>query len=327
VKKDFTKSFALVAKSCEMSNAESCTFAAWHKTLSMGIREKTEEGLKELGEFCHTYHFGLGCTMLGYVHRYGAAGVTRDRARAVGLYRRACGLNDAEGCEALGGAYLNGLGVGRDLGSALGYYRRACKMHNRDSCAEEAFILARTGGQEAKRKARLKLAKLCHKYNGLGCAYLAFMYEAGWGGSPNPRHAYTLYGQSCNLREGKGCYRLGKLHEEGKIAARDLKTAITYYGRSCDLGHAKACVTLGDFLSRHNKHRLAKEAYSYACFREDRTGCYKLGLQLEDSLGFDYDPKGAREAYRFACSQGHSKACVRLRKVKKVQELDAVRVY
>ncbi|MBU1239819.1 sel1 repeat family protein [Myxococcota bacterium] len=326
VKKDNRKSYALVEKSCEMHNPESCTYAAWHKTLHLGVNGKSAEGLKELREICSSFKFGLGCTMLGYVYRFGA-GVEKNRSKAVSLYRRGCTYHDSEGCAALGSAFLEGMGVSQDISSALVYYKRACSMHNRDACAEEAFIMARTGGGQWKRKARHRLEKLCLKYNGLGCAYLAYMYEAGWGAAKNGNSAYRLYVKSCNLREGKACYRLGRLYEMGTIVPVDVRTAMNYYVRSCDLHHSKACVALGDFLQARSQIGAAKEAYKFACFREDKVGCYKLGILFEDGTGLEYNPKGAKAAYNIACQEGHSKSCQRLKRLKAVLESEQVRSY
>jgi len=50
------------------------------------------------------------CSALGSIYRRGAVGVPRDEARAVELYRKACGLGSTEGCANVRSMYREGKG-------------------------------------------------------------------------------------------------------------------------------------------------------------------------------------------------------------------------
>jgi len=59
-----------------------------------------------------------------------------DQVAANLLYRKACNLDNATGCNKVAVLYENGIGIPRNNATAADYYSRACKLANKPACAK-----------------------------------------------------------------------------------------------------------------------------------------------------------------------------------------------
>ena len=92
-----------------------------------------------------------GCALLGEAYRDGA-GVDRDEARAVRLFRDACDEGDLLGCKDLGGMQQYGLGgLSRDEAAAASLYRRACDGGEALGCNDSSGCSSAPGAAGSRR--------------------------------------------------------------------------------------------------------------------------------------------------------------------------------
>lgn len=68
------------------------------------------------------------CYALATLYSSGGSGVTRDPARAVSFFSKACGGRHALACANLGFLSENGIGTAKDLSSAAAAYKKACAL-------------------------------------------------------------------------------------------------------------------------------------------------------------------------------------------------------
>jgi uncharacterized protein len=89
------------------------------------------EGECGAGQMDRCLHLGIAFTT--------GNGVTRDCARAAGLFERVCESGDPHGCWYLGGAYARGEGIAQDAARAAALFRRGCDVDHPNSCVDLAF--------------------------------------------------------------------------------------------------------------------------------------------------------------------------------------------
>ena len=74
------------------------------------------------------------------MYQNGEGGVSKDNARAMRLYLRACESKDARasaaGCTNAGEMHRDGLSVPKDRAKAIEFYRRGCAGAQKEACAE-----------------------------------------------------------------------------------------------------------------------------------------------------------------------------------------------
>ncbi|EMG83267.1 tetratricopeptide repeat protein, partial [Helicobacter pylori] len=74
-----------------------------------------------------------GCGALGDLYDDGK-GVEKNLIKATQLYSKACGLKDGDGCFNLGRLYYYGEGVEKDFKKALALFEKACDLNNSGGC-------------------------------------------------------------------------------------------------------------------------------------------------------------------------------------------------
>ena len=168
--------------------------------------------------------YGCYCAGLAHYHAKGP----KDPADSATYFRKACDLDYAEGCDALGFNYLKGIGVPKDAAHALHRY-------------EAGEGVAR----DLKRAAEL-YSKGCDLDDADSCVYFGMLTEAGTGVPRDDAAAAQIYSKGCDLGSGYACLDLGRLYEKGSGVSRDDEKAKDFYKRGCDKGVADSCTRLGD---------------------------------------------------------------------------------
>ncbi len=136
--------------------------------------------------------------------------MTKDAARALTLYRKACSLGEADDCFLLGKFYETGEHVKANPAEAASFHSRACE---------------------------LTLKKWGHE----GCHHLANHLLAGNGIQRDVPRAIALYEEACAspLQYPHACNALGVIYEKGDGVAKDLDQAQKYFHQACFLGKYK----------------------------------------------------------------------------------------
>ncbi len=188
-----------------------------------------------------TLHNGRACSLLGDLTAKGL-GVRKDPARAVVLYRSACGP-DAYGCLRLALAYERGEGIAKNPKVASELYDAACHKNDPRGCFHVATRIAETSGLPS---AERLYSELCDKGLGIGCRGLAEVWEH-YG---RPDAAAVHYRTGCDLGDARSCARLARQLCFGFGLERDRDGCIEYLRRACESGDSVSCPQFFEQLSR-----------------------------------------------------------------------------
>lgn len=107
VAKDLSRSHELTMASCNGGYLHACAAAAGHFMFGTGVPKDDNLAMQWASYTCER-RTPLGCSILGYYHVHGRAGLRRDKRKGFELMRWAC-ENDTAGntCEILGAAYID----------------------------------------------------------------------------------------------------------------------------------------------------------------------------------------------------------------------------
>ena len=160
-----------------------------------------------------------GCVELGYLYAFSNSdSVKKDYSMALKLFKKACKLGEGAGCNDLGVIYVKGLSVNQDYSLAAKFYKQACDM-----------------GDD------------------MGCKNLGVMYKNGEGVKKDYSMAVKLYKKACDLGNALGCYNLGYMYENGEEVKQDYSMALNLYKKACKNGDSWSC----------NKYKTLKSRIAY----------------------------------------------------------------
>jgi hypothetical protein len=201
-----------------------------------------EKDLVDCATQCERGHLG-SCSILAVATLYGR-GVTKDEARAIELFDRACNAGIGRGCTGLGVAYAKGLGVRQDAARAADLFKRACDTGYARGCKNLGVAYADGTGvpKDEARGARL-IGQSCDAGSPEGCYDFALLYANGRGVPQDDHRAADLYKQSCDADYALACSSLALALETGSGVTKDAKRAAALYQKSCDAGDATGCAS------------------------------------------------------------------------------------
>ncbi len=244
--------------------------AKWAKmSLAAGLPDEAQQGDAEAE------------LRLGYLYDKGA-GVTKDPAQAVELYKKAADQGNASAQYSLGVCFLNGDGVGQDLAKAVSLYQKSADQGN-------AFA-----------------------QNDLGVCC-----QIGAGVAQDVDKAVSLYKKAAGQGDPVAQKNLGVCYFTGTSVEKDLAKAVELYRKAADQGNAIAEFNLG--LCYETGAGVQKDLskainlYEKAADRGDDSAQSSLGLCYEKGIGVEKDRDKAIAFYIKAADQGNAVAQERLR--------------
>lgn len=194
----------------------------------------------------------------------------------------ACEKSSAISCGPAGYAYLTGAGVTKDVARALRLYRRGCQRGDGRSCALLGIVHAE-GNAVAKdvKEARKLYERGCRLRSGAACNNLGNFHFDGTGVKADRTVARRLFGQGCTYGDGGACTTYGSLLEEGIGGPSDKTGGVAAYKSGClDASHADplACKRYGLRILDADPEQ-AEVVFSKACrvFEDDHL-CALTGL-------------------------------------------------
>lgn len=131
-------------------------------------------------------------------------GVPLDEARASKLFEKACNGGLADGCTALGWAYLNAAGVAPNVDRARDLFSRACNGGDASACTKLGVMVGAGESADEGRAAEL-YAKGCDGGDLMGCVQLGRCYQRGEGVKKDPDRARANFQKACEGGESSGC--------------------------------------------------------------------------------------------------------------------------
>lgn len=142
---------------------------------------------------------------------------------------------------------------------------------------------------------------------------LAFLYDEGLGGEPDPLMAAKWYTASAEQGQPVSQFLLARLYQLGKIgAAPDYVEAKKWYAAS-QANYPRSSVALGFIYDTVDDDYLnALKNYELAAQNNDQVGQYNLGLIYEDGKGMPVDYNKAKALYAKAAELGNKHAMTQL---------------
>ncbi|MEM7528722.1 MAG: tetratricopeptide repeat protein [Pseudomonadota bacterium] len=332
--------FAFFLQACKVGVYEACRDFGYSSRVERGRWQGSMPHLGFLDGACDE-GIAEACTQLGWTYKSGDDGLTEQKARADGYFRRACALgserdcaqvetpeeklarlrdgcarDEAKACAGLGNMLRRGQGVARDIAASEALLVQGCDLGSGWAC----WIL---GGHETRDgPERLALLdRACGLGQALACHDGANLVMSGAAGEADFDRAQAFRVRGCEIDKDFRCSpdpraEIARAAAEADPLdpARDAAFPEILQGEArlaregCMGGETEACLALGDLYlrSREPEHRfLAGALFVPICEAGDPRGCVGLGKVLQ------YDDE-AQELFRNACEVGHLPGCLEL---------------
>ena len=163
--------------------------------------------------------YGSACRQLGDL------GESNDPASALAFWGRACALEDARGCDALGVARDHGTGAPEDLPGAREAFAKACDLGAASGCRNRGILLEHgRGGPADADGARAAYRLACDGDDGSGCTRLSLLLAEAPGA--DPAQCAALVAKACELGDKALSDALDKLDDCDEETFRDAQSII-----------------------------------------------------------------------------------------------------
>lgn len=260
-------------------------------------------GVAMLEENCTGGH-GPSCTLLGFLHARGRAGIAANATKSMEYFVKACSLDDIEGCYHIGNV-ANQLA---EYPAARIAYQRACELGSGLACARGGDLFERGVGGDKDAATSTRMFERAHQLlaptcpgDGSGCYVLGYLFEAGRGVAKDGKKALDAYKNGCAGGSGDACTRLAGLLDE----AKDTDGANDALEKACNrYDNGDACRKVAERLAIAKKQldrafTLAKRGCTL-----DTAHCGTLGELYRVGFGVTADPVEATRLYKSACEAG-----------------------
>jgi len=97
--------------------------------LQAALNGNFEKALIGFEKRCETKKDGYACGTAGYILFNGLGGITKDKEKALELYKKGCEYNDADSCTLLGYNMYE-----KDKKESKKLIEKGCKLGNKDAC-------------------------------------------------------------------------------------------------------------------------------------------------------------------------------------------------
>jgi TPR repeat protein len=290
---------------------------------------KTMQPVDDLAFYGRACDAGLatGCFRLAWLEVDGGA-ETRDEARGMELYQKACEMGSGMAC-----AYfaLHHLDDADGKAERFAMLERSCALHDPTGCTSLAFYYS-TGKDgvvhDDARATRIYL-DACDGGGAIGCYNVGLNYDNGRGVPVDLEVARVAYEEGCEGRSEMACENLGLLYQSGRGVAESQETAAKYFDLACrgtgfDTSDTEGCLNLGlAYRKGRGVEEDAAEAARWFADVCDRVpdpkdpdsgsniarACLEMGEQLAAGDGISADLSRAEKMYRRACDLGLKRAC------------------
>ena len=243
----------------------------------------------------------FGCRALGASYRYGV-GEKQDFTKALQFYNKSCSNADGNGCYNVALMYQNGQGAAQNLDEAQTYAYRSCTLDFEAGCVLHEKILALMQKDTLTKQAE-ELLQQCEQNDSIACGNIAFYYDHGLqGATRNPTKAVYFFQKGCELGDVNSCYQIGLWHVSGLGGTlKDWSIAAQYIEKSCHIyTREQACAN-----TTHQKQCQG----NFEIYKSN--ACFSLGSLYEHGgINLKQDTKKALECYQESCDMGLENACV-----------------
>lgn len=223
VDKDLAKALSFHQKSCDLNYALGCH--------SVGAFYEEGEGVKQDYAMAKR-HYAKACAL--------DKKESCDREKIMDL-NIGCESNNGSACNELVTMYIKGNGVKQDAGKAIAYAKKACDLNNIDGCEWVVLLVEQSKNKDLIATLTSVREKICGlKKDGAYCATLGFNYQK----SGNFSKALQMWEKACEFNEAITCNLLGDLNNFGEGVKQNYTLARQYYEKACEMDVGNACHNL-----------------------------------------------------------------------------------
>lgn len=235
----------------------------------------------------------------------------KDYREAVGYYRQAAELGDANAMGNLARKYYTGRGVKKDRSEAFRWYEKAAELGNTESAASLGWLYYKGYGIKKDYAQALKWSrKAADKEHPYALTNLGLQYELGRGVSRDYGKAMELYRRSAKKNHARAMRYVGDLYKEGKGVPKNENTAADWYDRAIELGDTRAMNSLARLLlsskSVPRDYVRARELFERAARGGVDVAWNNLGYMHMKGYGGSKDPAYAATLVAKALKAGNS---------------------
>jgi TPR repeat protein len=291
VKVDMRRAGDFVERGCALGDALACGKLGDLLMSGDGRPEDPKKGVELQAKGCEMGS-GRWCSALATIYAYGAKTIPKDTKRAQALLLRGCDLGEAGACGGLGDTLVSGEWTTKDVAKGVALYKRACSAGgavgptycvNAGDHLRDGRGAPRDPARAVAEYLRGCVAVSSNRDAGKACTRAAQMLRDGTGGPKDPARALQLFDRGCAVTspggamgDSEACMALGETYERGTGVAVDLKRAASAYATACKVD-VKSCRRYAEMLERGRgvpkDLKLAKDNYANACAAKDDAAC------------------------------------------------------
>lgn len=309
----------LVTVSCGFACGNSASKDTNYSKLSCAASTRMVEGCEK--------DANNACTQAARCFFDGKAGHKLDLNKSFAYAKRACDLNESDGCNLLGLHYQDGRGTSWSPDDAQAAYEKSCKGGAGGGCYNLASMYFGAHGivfDEAKGKKYTLQAKAnwqasCESEEVRWCTNLGFMHATAAQSDDEKRTAMRWHQRACEHDDLVGCVERGVL--QLKLGEVTPDAFITEMRALCERKEPTACMSLGVRLTLGGEGVTKDEVQGIqfmerACEIGNGHACAAIGEELARKPGATPDDitRGG-EYYRQACERGVSEGCASIAKL------------
>ncbi len=241
------EAFNLYQRACDAGDGTACNSVGFAHYTSHGAPWDVVKAAAGYQKACDLGE-AVGCSNIGELYEYGIA-LAKDPAKAYAFYQKGCTPSSDVGCGRLARYYATGTGgATKDPARAIKEYRRACEsaFSTPEPCRELAELLRATGQGKPSEIAQLSQrafdrARELAATNPFYEYVLGTYYRDGVATVKDPKQAADRFVRACDGYDPVGCLAAGHLLLGGAGLPADRERAIVQLDRACAAQVAEAC--------------------------------------------------------------------------------------
>ncbi len=282
--KDLKVALAAFTRACRFGEPDTCGYLG---SLVAETGGSLEPVLAVMEQAC-TDHHEHACIALG--NQLTASQRETDRRKAYEVFTAACTRKSDDGCLRQADLLADGWGITKDVAKAEGIYRARCDEGRAAAC----FGMGRLYEAQGHPDDALRMhARACDGGWADACSSVGFAYYTAHGARWDVAAAAKYFEKACELGSAAGCTNAGDVYRYGAGAPLDHKKAFALYEKACRPGAPTGCAGVGHYLATGEggtklDKRRAQQALRSACENENYVmpeACVDLAMLLDEQRG------------------------------------------
>ncbi len=215
-KKDYKSANIEFKKACDSNNTRACNFLAYNYQHGNGVIEDVYKANKIYEKSCNLKS-GHACMKLGFNYESGKGYKKKSKNRAFTYFDLGCEYNNKVACSKLADFYEKGIIVSKNRGKAIELYKKSCDLKYNLGCANLGYLYQ---NKLNIHKAIPLYIKSCELKSGWACLRLGDLYSKSRYINKDKEKAVLFYTKACDLKYKNSCKKIKKA-KKLKISKKD----------------------------------------------------------------------------------------------------------